>query len=83
MSRDVSDASVRNAHRNFGRSLPIPELIEIGAFGDGHWFAVSARAPGRTLNEVLDASSASVDAWIPRLLELLGRIHRTGTSAAT
>ncbi len=63
------------AVENFtSKDLPVPEIIEIGKFDDKHYFAISKKAEGKTVNNF---SEIEYQAIVPDLLSVLDSIHAT------
>ena len=61
------------AHANFASAaVPIPDIIEIGKLDDTHSFAISRKAPGKT---ILALSDSEFEATLPDMLRILDDIH--------
>jgi len=57
-----------HAYRNFSSAkIPIPKVVEHGAFDDNHVFCISEKAPGITLQ---DADESTVTALLPDITSL-------------
>ncbi len=62
------------AAQSFGSlEVPIPEIIRIGAFDDVHSFCVSRRAPGLTLQDLLEANLPASLKPVAQVLEAISR----------
>ena len=59
------------------REIRIPQIVQYGRFDDGHFYAVSERAPGVTQDAL---SVADRRAAIPSVLRALDAIHATDIS---
>ena len=67
------------AARNFSApGLPIPPVLALGRFDEGHYYAITARCPGQNLDQMGEGRVCPI---VPRLFDTLAAIHATGVYA--